>query len=102
MFRHRVVTAGESALRALTQQQAAVLADLFVGHVWRHNEPDDALAFARRARPLISQSVASLVADALGAELLRIASQQPDSALTDLVTQLRVGIVNGSKGQEPR
>lgn len=83
-----------AALRAQTRDQANLLAELFVAGVWREHDFEAALAFALRARPLISQAVASLVADALGSALLRIASLGNDPALTDLVAKLRVGVIH--------
>ena len=86
-------------VRARTQDQATQLADIFLDAVWQQHDPETALAFARRARPLISQAVASLVADALGAALLRRARDGNDKALAELVAQLRVGVINEAQDE---
>jgi DNA-binding transcriptional MerR regulator len=80
---------GVRELRRHTRAQGAALADVFVTAVWDTEEPTRALTVARRARPLISQAVASLVTDALGDALLARADDEP--RLRELVAQLRVG-----------
>jgi DNA-binding transcriptional MerR regulator len=83
-------------LHARTRDQGTVLADVFVSAVWQHHDRDTSIEFARRARPLISQAVASLVADALAVALRRRAYADDDTELLELVEQLRVGRINES------
>jgi DNA-binding transcriptional MerR regulator len=89
-------------LRALAQGQADVLTELFVTEIWNRANVDDPAAFARRARPLIAQAVASLVTDALGAALARYADDSSDAALAGLIEEIRVGAVTEPAPAEPR
>jgi DNA-binding transcriptional MerR regulator len=87
-----------TAVRALVdtaQRQADALAGLFVAEVWDRLDANEAVALARRARPLIAQSVVALTADALGNALVRHARTSADGGLASLVEQLRVGAVIG-------
>lgn len=87
-----------TAVRALVdtaRRQADVLAGLFVAEVWDRLDANEAVALARRARPLIAQSVVALSADALGNALVRHARTSADAGLASLVEQLRVGAVIG-------
>jgi DNA-binding transcriptional MerR regulator len=89
-------------LRALAQRQADVLTELFVSEIWNRAKADDPAAFARRARPLIAQAIASLVTDALGAALARHADDSGDAALAGLLEEIRVGAVTESGRAETR
>jgi hypothetical protein len=86
---------GVRALLDAAQRQADVLAGLFVAEVWDRLDANDAVALARRARPLIAQSVVALTTDALGNALIRRARASADAGLASLVEQLRVGAVTG-------
>jgi DNA-binding transcriptional MerR regulator len=87
-----------TAVRALVdtaRRQADALAGLFVSEVWNRLDANEAVALARRARPLIAQSVVALTADALGNALAHHARTSADGGLASLVEQLRVGAVIG-------
>jgi DNA-binding transcriptional MerR regulator len=82
-----------TALTDAARRQAETLAELFVTEVWAHTPAADAVALARRARPLIAQSVVALTTDALGSALARQAAAAADTGLAGLIDQLRVGAV---------
>lgn len=85
--------AAVAALIDAARAQAEALAGLFVTDLWGHLDADDAVALARRARPLIAQSAVALVTDALGRALTRHASTASDPGLASLIEQIRVGAV---------
>ncbi len=95
------IFAAVAALRDRARDQGADLARVFADTVFETHSPDDALQFARRARPLLAQAAASLLADALGAALIDEAARRKNKKLKTLVEQLRVGAVHEKSQKEP-
>ncbi len=94
------VFAAVAALRERAHQQGADLARVFADKVFSTHSQDDALQFARRARPLLAHAAASLLADALGAALIDEATHRKNKKLKTLVERLRVGAVHVKSQKE--
>jgi DNA-binding transcriptional MerR regulator len=82
---------------------AETIADQIVEHVWdplsSANRTSDVEALLRRGRVLLLQTVASLLADRLGAALAHHAETAPNrEQLRDVLDHIRVGVVSDADG----
>ena len=94
-------------LRGELGRLADTIAEQLIDHVWdplsSANRTSDVEALLRRGRVLLLQSVASLLADRLGAALAHHAQGAPNGTqLREVIDSIRVGAVSDSEGNVHR